>query len=80
MTIRLRSKIIEGLERREDEVKMDVKTKLLPRTAANINRTFMTRLKMTTVELEVSEYFLSVDSFMFKPESDSSMKEIAWRQ
>lgn len=80
MTIRLRSKIIEGLERREDEVKMDVKTKLLPRTAANINRTFMKRLKMTTVELEVSEYFLSVDSFMFKPESDSSMKEIAWRQ
>ena len=59
---------------------MDVKTKLLPRTAANINRTFMTRLTMTTVELEVSEYFLSVDSFMFRPESDSSMKEIAWRQ
>ena len=55
---------------------MDTKTKLLPRTAANISGTFMKQLMMMMVEVEVSELSLNVDSFIFKLEINSRMKAI----
>lgn len=73
---RLHSRSIEGRERRDGEAKMDTKTKLLPRIAANISGTFMKQLMMMMVEVEVSELSLNVDSFIFKLEINSQMKAI----
>lgn len=73
-TARPHSKIIEGLERRKEEVKTAANTNVLPKIAASISGTFMTQFTMAMVELEVPEEFLNIVASMFRAEGSSKMK------